>query len=108
MFELSHAFNLHTLGANTLERLGFSLKDCENPKFNLLKSLGFTDSQIHEANQVICGRMTIEGAPELKPEHLPVFDCANRCGELGERYLAPMSHIRMMAAAQPFISGAIE
>ena len=51
--------------------------------------------------------MTLEGAPHLKAEHLPVFDCANPCGKIGKRYLSVESHIRMMAAAQPFISGAI-
>ena len=51
--------------------------------------------------------MTLEGAPHLKAEHYPVFDCANPCGRIGKRYLSVESHIRMMAAAQPFISGAI-
>ena len=51
--------------------------------------------------------MTVEGAPHLKAEHYPVFDCANPCGRTGKRYLSVESHIKMMAAAQPFISGAI-
>ena len=51
--------------------------------------------------------MTLEGAPHLKDEHLPVFDCANPCGRDGTRSLSPESHIRMVAAAQPFISGSI-
>ena len=51
--------------------------------------------------------MTLEGAPHLKAEHLPVFDCATPCGKIGKRYLSVESHILMMAAAQPFISGAI-
>ncbi len=106
VFELSQAFNHHTLGAATLERLGFA-GDSTAPKFNLLKSLGFSAVEIEEANAVICGRMTIEGAPHLKNEHLAVFDCANRCGKTGQRFLAAMSHIKMMGAAQPFISGAI-
>ena len=55
----------------------------------------------------ICGAMTVEGAPHLKAEHYPVFDCANPCGKIGKRYLSVESHIRMMAASQPFISGAI-
>src|SRR5690606_40141975 len=50
---------------------------------------------------------TLEGAPHLKAEHLPVFDCATPCGKIGKRYLSVESHILMMAAAQPFISGAI-
>jgi len=106
VFELSQAFNHHTLGAATLERLGFASVS-DKASFNLLKALGFSAGEIEEANAVICGRMTIEGAPHLKAEHLPVFDCANKCGKTGERFLAAMSHIRMMAAAQPFISGAI-
>ena len=56
---------------------------------------------------MIIGRMTIEGAPHLRDEHYAVFDCANRCGSTGQRFLAPMAHVRMMAAAQPFLSGAI-
>ena len=63
--------------------------------------------QIDEANDVICGRGTVEGAPHLKDEHLPVFDCANKCGKTGQRFIPVEGHIRMMAAAQPFISGAI-
>lgn len=74
---------------------------------NVLASLGFSPTQIEEASEVICGRMTVEGSPYLKPEHLPVFDCANRCGSKGKRYIAPLGHLKMMAAAQPFLSGAI-
>jgi len=107
VFELSQAFNPHTLGSTTLERLGFSKNDCETPGFNLLKALGFSAREVEEANAIVCGHMTIEGAPHLKSEHLPVFDCANKCGKTGERFLAAMSHVRMMAAVQPFISGAI-
>ena len=73
----------------------------------MLKTLGFTQEEIVAANDYCCGTMTVEGAPHLKPEHLPVFDCANRCGRIGQRYIAVDAHIRMMAAAQPFISGAI-
>src|SRR5439155_4422017 len=75
--------------------------------FDLLTALGFTRAQVEEANAYVCGAMTVEGAPHLKPEHLPVFDCANRCGKHGKRFLSAESHIRMMAAAQPFVSGAI-
>ena len=71
------------------------------------KFLGFSRDQVMEANDYVCGTMTVEGSPELKDEHLPVFDCANRCGRTGTRYIAPEGHIRMMAAAQPFLSGAI-
>jgi ribonucleoside-diphosphate reductase alpha chain len=72
-----------------------------------LRALGFTNKQIQEANDYVCGTMTVEGAPHLEDKHLPVFDCANKCGETGTRYIHPHAHIRMMAAAQPFISGAI-
>src|SRR5437764_10007719 len=69
--------------------------------------MGFSKNDVEAANLYCCGAMTLEGAPGLKPEHLPVFDCANPCGRLGKRYLSVESHIHMMAAAQPFISGAI-
>ncbi len=75
--------------------------------FNLLEHIGFSKKDIEAANVHVCGAMTLEGAPFLKNEHLPVFDCANPCGKIGKRYLSVESHIRMMAAAQPFISGAI-
>ena len=78
-----------------------------SPAFDLLAHLGFSKREIEAANVHVCGAMTIEGAPHLKPEHYPVFDCANPCGRTGKRYLSVESHIRMMAAAQPFISGAI-
>ena len=95
------------MGEETLKRLGFKESEYRAPNFNLLQSLGFSPAEIEEANRVICGTMTIEGAPHLKKEHLPVFDCANKCGKYSERFIAPMAHVRMMAAVQPFISGAI-
>lgn len=107
VFELSFAFNRYNVSEETLKRIGFSPEQIANPNFNLLRALGFTDAQIEEANEVICGQMTVEGCPVLKPEHLPVFDCANRCGKRGRRFLSAMSHVKMMAAAQPFLSGAI-
>ncbi len=106
-FEISFAFTSWVLGEETLKRLGYKPEQYTKPNFNLLEALGFSKAEIEEANNVICGMMTIEGAPHLKSEHLPIFDCANKCGHHGKRYLEPMSHIRMMAAAQPFISGAI-
>jgi ribonucleoside-diphosphate reductase alpha chain len=106
-FQLEFVFNRFTLGDETLERLGFSKEKFENADFNLLRALGFTNKQIQEANDYVCGTMTVEGAPHLEDKHLPVFDCANKCGETGTRYIHPHAHIRMMAAAQPFISGAI-
>ncbi|MCC6573356.1 MAG: adenosylcobalamin-dependent ribonucleoside-diphosphate reductase [Planctomycetes bacterium] len=105
--ELKYAFNNYVLGEETLKRLGIKPEQYNAPDFNLLKALGFTSQQIEQANDVICGGQTIEGAPGLKPEHLPVFDCANRCGKHGKRFIHHMGHIKMMAAAQPFISGAI-
>jgi ribonucleoside-diphosphate reductase alpha chain len=72
-----------------------------------LKELGFTEAEIEEANEYVCGTMTLEGCPLVQKEHLPVFDCANKCGKKGQRYISPINHLRMMAAAQPFISGAI-
>lgn len=107
VFDLSFAFTKWTLGEETLRRLGIRPEQYNDFNFNLLEALGFSKAEIEEAGNVICGMMTIEGAPHLRPEHLPVFDCANRCGKFGKRFIEPMAHIRMMAAAQPFISGAI-
>jgi ribonucleoside-diphosphate reductase alpha chain len=107
VFELSFAFSPFSIGQETLKRLGVPEETSQAPGFNLLVHLGFTGKQINEANDVICGRGTIEGAPRLKPEHLPIFDCANKCGKLGQRFIQVQGHIRMMAAAQPFITGAI-
>jgi len=108
VFELPFAFNRWSVGdAVCIDKLGFTKEQIEAPNFDLLTALGFTRAQIDEANGYVCGTMTVEGAPHLKPEHLPVFDCANRCGKIGKRFLAAESHIRMMAAAQPFVSGAI-
>jgi ribonucleoside-diphosphate reductase alpha chain len=105
VFDLEFAFGPWVLGEGTYDRLGIS-KD-QRGKKPFLEQLGFTKAQIEEAGDEIIGRMTIEGAPYLKPQHYPVFDCANRCGKSGERFLAPMSHVKMMAAVQPFLSGAI-
>ncbi|MDF3068769.1 MAG: nrdA1 [Polyangiaceae bacterium] len=107
VFDLGLAFAPWVLGRETYERLGVSAEKLSQPGFSLLKFLGFTAAQIEQAGDVIIGRMTIEGAPHLRSEHYAVFDCANRCGRTGQRYLAPMSHVKMMAAAQPFLSGAI-
>jgi ribonucleoside-diphosphate reductase alpha chain len=103
---LDSAFSPMVLGEEALDRLGLSAKANE-VGFSILHALGFTDSQIEEANEYICGHMTIEGAPQLRDEDLSIFDCANRCGRKGQRFIQPMGHMRMMAAAQPFISGAI-
>ncbi len=106
-FEIGFAFNVFTFGEETLQRLGFIPEQYNNFEWNLLEALGFTDTQINEANVYVCGTMTVEGAPFLKEEHLPVFDCANKCGQIGERYIHAHGHIRMMGAVQPFLSGAI-
>ena len=107
-FDIKFAFNKWTLGAEFLrDELGVDAEDLAAPGFDLLSHLGFTRREIDAANIYVCGAMTIEGAPHLKPEHYAVFDCANPCGRTGKRYLSVDSHIRMLAAAQPFISGAI-
>ncbi len=107
VFELRHAFIPALLAPGSLARLGIEEAEAATPGFDLLTRLGFTPAQISESEAVICGRMTIEGAPHLLEEHLTVFDCANRCGKEGRRFIDPMGHVRMMAAVQPFISGAI-
>ncbi|MCC5821750.1 MAG: adenosylcobalamin-dependent ribonucleoside-diphosphate reductase [Phycisphaerales bacterium] len=108
VFELGFAFNAWGLGDETLQRLGFDPEQAKaDPGFSLLRRLGLNGSQIEELNRLICGTQTVEGAPHLRDEHLPVFDCANTCGKTGKRFIEVGGHIRMMAAAQPFISGAI-
>ncbi|MEM9420028.1 MAG: adenosylcobalamin-dependent ribonucleoside-diphosphate reductase, partial [Planctomycetota bacterium] len=106
IFDISFAFNAWTLGADCMDRIGLA-EQSQDPSFNLLKALGLSGKQIADLNAVICGTQTVEGAPHLKEEHLPVFDCANKCGPTGERFIHAHGHIRMMAAAQPFMSGAI-
>jgi ribonucleoside-diphosphate reductase alpha chain len=107
VFDLEGAFAPWVLGDEVYERLGATKELRSQRGFSILEHLGFTREQIEASQNVIIGRMTIEGAPHLKQEHYAVFDCANRCGKYGERFLAPMSHLRMMAAVQPFLSGAI-
>ncbi len=107
-FDIKFAFNKWTLGEKfCTETLGLNPKKLDDVSFDMLSSLGFPRDQIDAANIFVCGSMTIEGAPHVKEEHLPVFDCANPCGHTGKRYLSVESHIRMIAASQPFISGAI-
>jgi ribonucleoside-diphosphate reductase alpha chain len=107
-FELAFAFNRWTVGDDVLTGpVGLKKEQVEAPGFDVLTVLNFSRQQVSEASAFVCGTMTVEGAPHLKPEHLPVFDCANRCGKTGQRFLSPESHIRMMATAQPYISGAI-
>jgi ribonucleotide reductase alpha subunit len=107
-FDLAFVFNRWTVGDDFCRNaLGLSQEQLEKPGFDLLGALSFTRDQVAEANAYVCGAMTVEGAPHLKREHYPVFDCANKCGKAGQRFLSPEAHIRMMAATQPFISGAI-
>ena len=107
-FDIQFAFNQFTLGEEFCrDTLGLSDRQLQDPQFNMLKTLGFIQEEILAATDYCCGTMTVEGAPHLQPEHLPVFDCANRCGRIGQRYIQTQAHIHMMAAAQPFISGAI-
>src|SRR5690606_9096562 len=101
-------FNQWSLGADFCrDTLGITDEQLADFEFNMLAHLGFSRKEVEAANIHICGARTLEGAPHLKDEHLPVFDCANPCGKIGKRYLSVESHIDMMAAAQPFISGAI-
>ena len=101
-------FNQWTLGEDFCTGvLGIPARKLNDPTFDLLRHLGFTKADIDAANDHVCGTMTLEGAPHLKEEHYHIFDCANPCGKKGKRYLGVDSHIRMMAAAQSFISGAI-
>jgi ribonucleoside-diphosphate reductase alpha chain len=106
-FEIGFVFNVYNLGEECLQRLGFTAEQYYAMDFNLLEELGFSDEEIEAANDYVCGTMMIEGAPLLKKEHLSVFDCANKCGKKGERFIHAHGHIRMMGATQPFISGAI-
>jgi ribonucleoside-diphosphate reductase alpha chain len=107
-FDIKFAFNKWTLGEAFLTgALGLPAQRLDQPDFDLLAEIGFSKREIEVANEYACGAMTLEGAPGLDPEHLPVFDCASPCGRKGKRFLSVESHIRMMAAAQPFVSGAI-
>ena len=107
-FELGFAFNKWSLGAEFCKKkLGFTDAQLDDWSFNMLKELGFSAGEIDAANEYVCGNMTVEGALHLNPEHLPIFDCANKCGKKGKRFISAEGHIRQMAAAQPFLSGAI-
>ena len=107
-FDIRFVFNKWQLGEDfCTDVLGLDADAMDDLDFDMLAALGFTRQEIEAANLHVCGAMTLEGAPGLKDEHLPVFDCANPCGRTGKRYLSVESHIRMMAASQPFISGAI-
>jgi len=100
-FDIKFVVNASTLGDEFCQKLE------GKPEDEVLTRLGFSKEEIETANTHCCGAMTLEGAPHMKQEHLPVFDCANPCGKIGKRFLSSESHIRMMAAVQPYISGAI-
>ncbi|MDP2697037.1 vitamin B12-dependent ribonucleotide reductase [Thalassospira sp.] len=107
-FDIKFVFNKYTFGDDfCVNQLGLDAKAINSMDFDMLAALGFDKKAIELANTYVCGAMTLEGAPYLRDENLAVFDCANPCGRIGKRYLSAQSHIRMMAAAQPFISGAI-
>ena len=107
-FDIRFAFNKWTFGEEFCTgALGMPASELDSPNFDMLKALGFAKPEIDAANLFVCGTMTLENAPHLKPEHFAVFDCANPCGRTGVRALSVESHIRMLAACQPFISGAI-
>ncbi len=107
-FDVKYAFNPYTLGMEFCrDTLGIAEERFADLSFNMLEALGFSAREIEAANTFVCGAGTLEGAPGLKDEHLAVFDCASPCGRTGTRFLSADAHIQMMAAAQPFISGAI-
>lgn len=106
-FDIQFAFNTTTLSSDALKRLGLSEEKILDPRLNVLQAIGYTKEEIREANLYVGGTMTIEGAPHLKPEHYPIFDCANRCGVTGKRYIPYEAHVAMMGAVQPYLSGSI-
>ena len=106
-FDIKFVFNVWTLGEELYQKLGVPSDKINDSSFDLLSFLGFSKQDVEVANAYCCGTMTVEGAPHLNAEHLSVFDCASPCGRLGKRFLSAESHIRMMAAVQPFTSGAI-
>jgi ribonucleoside-diphosphate reductase alpha chain len=105
--EITQAFSLPVLGEACFQRFGVTPLEAQSKEFSLLAKVGFKPEEIEEASKIASGRGTLEGAPYFKEEHQPIFDCANKCGKYGKRFIAPLGHIRMMSAAQPFISGAI-
>ena len=107
VFDIRFAFNKWILGEDFCEALGFTEEQLKDQNFNMLEALGAAPDDYEAANDYVCGTMTVEGAPHLKLEHLPVFDCAGKCGSKGLRFINHMAHVRMMSAVQPFISGAI-
>ncbi|MDR0926763.1 MAG: adenosylcobalamin-dependent ribonucleoside-diphosphate reductase [Ignavibacteria bacterium] len=107
VFDIRFAFSKFILGDAILSKLGLSQAEIDNPNLEILPLLGFTDAEIDAANDYVCGTMMLEGAPHIKPEHIAIFDCASKCGKKGQRFIDYMAHLRIMSAAQPFITGAI-
>lgn len=108
LFEIKHAFTSWTLGEKFCkEVLNLSEKQISDPDYNILKHLGFTNEQIDSCEEYVCGTMTIEGAPHIKHDHYKIFDCANKCGKKGKRFISTLGHLKQMASAQPFLSGSI-
>lgn len=107
VFDIKFAFNRYILGDDFCKKIGMTEELLNNPAFDMLSWLGFTAEEIERANDYVCGTMMLEGAPHLKEEHLPIFDTANKCGKNGTRFISYMAHVRIMSAAQPFITGAI-
>lgn len=107
IFDLSFAFSRYSLGDELLLKLGVPEEALEDTGLNVLEAMGFSPEEIQKANDYVCGTMTLEGAPHLKEQDYPVFDCANKCGKYGTRSISWSGHIRMMAAVQPYLSGAI-
>ena len=105
---IGHLVTVSSVGEDfCTSKLRVSESQAEDWSFDLLSHLGFTKEQIDSANDYMFGRLTIEGAPHIKESDLAVFDCANKCGQHGERFIAWNAHINIMSSAQPFISGAI-
>ncbi len=104
--DIRFAFNAWTLGKD-FYNTHFAHNSLKKNEKHILNALGFSEIEINAANEYICGTMTLENAPHLKQEQYPVFDCANKCGKKGQRYIHPYGHLNMLAAVQPFISGAI-
>lgn len=108
VFDINFAINPFNLGEDfCINVLGLTQEQLDDYNLNVLEQIGFTKEEISLANDYVCGTMTTEGAPFLKHEHYPVFDTAGKCGKKGKRFIKAEAHINMMAAAQPFISGAI-
>jgi ribonucleoside-diphosphate reductase alpha chain len=104
---LEGCFAPYVLGDGALEAIGIPEATYGLPGFSLLRHLGWSEGEIEEAELFACGTMGLEGAPGLESGHLGVFDTATASGKKGTRSIGWTAHIAMMAAVQPFVSGAI-